>query len=79
MAAPSIDPEDIEKIEEKTPSFRERLDSLMEKYKGEPEMLQEVQRVRSRLARDRLAMSRRASARRKRNKQAKLSRRANRG
>ncbi len=77
MADPSTKPEETE--ETKPPSFRERLDSLMEKYKGEPEMLQDIQRVRSRLARDRLAMNRRVDARKKRNKQAKLSRRANRG
>lgn len=74
------DPSSKPEVEaEKTPSFRERLDALMEKYKGEPEMLQDVIRVRSRLAEGQLAMNRRASARKKRNKQAKRSRRANRG
>ncbi len=63
----------------KPPSFRERLDALVEKHRGEPEMLQEVERVRSRLAEDRLAHSRRIRARKKRNKRARLSRRANRG
>ncbi len=60
------------------PSFRDRLDSLVEKYKGEPEMLQEVKRVRQKLAEQHLAMNRRASNRKKKRKRRRESRRANR-
>jgi len=59
-------------------SFRDRLDSLVEKYKGEPEMLQEVKRVRQKLAEQHLAMNRRASNRKKKRKRRRESRRANR-
>ena len=69
------------KADQSTPaalSFRHRLDSLVDKYEGEPEMLQEVKRVRQKLAEQHLAMNRRASIRKKKRKRRRESRRANR-
>ncbi len=60
------------------PSFRDRLDSLVDKYKGQPEMLQEVERARQKLTEQHLAMNRRASIRKKKRKRRRASRRANR-
>ncbi len=59
-------------------SFSARIELLREKYKGDPEMLQEVERTAKVLADQRLAMTKANNARKKKRKRKKQSRRANR-